>query len=168
MGATALVVGGVVLRSEATPKTDPLYLKSPGSPDYESSMRPVCAALLSISRTPMSWRRESWIAVPKGSSLHTEIRSAKELFFETDPGSGLATVCVAEELSYEARRDLVSAVLDACRPGLSLGRSQHGPEAQVVLYLANFTGDCEKPTGTPTIVTPSNPPLQTDGASPRR
>ncbi len=97
-----------------------------------------------------------------------EIRSAKELFFETDPGSGLANVCVAEELSYETRPDLVSAVVDACKPELSFGRPQHGPEGRVVFYLANLIGDCEKPTGAPTIVTPSNQPLQTDGASPRR
>jgi hypothetical protein len=151
----ALVFAGAAVHHAAAPKTAPLSLSSPGSSDYESSMRPVCGALLSISRTPADWHPEAWIAVQKGSALYSEIRSAKNLYFETDPGSGPSSVCVAEEFSYQTRPDLVNAVVAKCKPSVSLRTSQVGPEDQIVVHLANLVGTCEKPAGTPTLVTPT-------------
>lgn len=75
----------------------PICLVPVGEPGHEESGRNVCSTYLSIERTTGAWSRESWIAVPKGTSLHSEIRSAKQLQFELDPGSGLADACVAEE-----------------------------------------------------------------------
>jgi hypothetical protein len=167
LGVGALVVAGAAVHNEATPKTDSLYLKPPGSPDHESSMRPVCAGLLSISRTTAGWHPEAWIVVQNGSALYSEIGSARELYFETDPGSGLSHVCVADEVSYRDRPDLVNAVVATCKPKISFGRSEGEAENQIVLHLAhNLNGNCEKPGGIPTIVTPSNQPLRSDGASP--
>jgi hypothetical protein len=124
----------------------PIYLVPVGAAGHEESRRDVCAAWLPIARTQLAWSRETWIAVPQGGSLHPELRAARHLQFELDPGSGLADACVAEELDARTARDIVSAVLAAC------GR-RDPPESQAILFLkrADPGGTCEKPVGSPTL-----------------
>ena len=130
----------------------PIYLAPIGAPGHEASSRSVCSTNLWIERTTGASSRESWIAVPKGSSLHSEIRSAKQLQFELDPGSGPADACVADELDSRTGMEIVSAVLGACG-------CKDPPESQVVLFVTyiDLVGGCGKPSGEPRLLrTPSN------------
>jgi hypothetical protein len=134
------------------PIDSPLYVVPTGAVGHEESRRDVCAAWLSIGRTQNAWSMENWIAVPKGGSVHSEIRAAQHLQYELDPGSGLADACIAEELDSQTGEDIVSAVLGACR-------RKDPPEGQAVLFLrfADSAGKCEKPIGKPKLrPAPSN------------
>lgn len=131
---------------------EPIYLVPVGAPGHEQSRRSVCSTYLWIERTTGASSRESWIAVPKGGSLYSEIRSAKQLEFELDPGSGLADACVAGELDSRTGMDIVNAVLRGC------GRKDP-VESQVALFLtySGLAGGCDKPSGQPRLAgTPSN------------
>jgi hypothetical protein len=130
-------VAALIVDFETAPRTTDLFLEAPGAPGHEASRRAVCAVLD---------RPKAWIAVPRGGSLYSEIRASKQLLFETDPGSGLATVCVTQEQDYKSRPEIVAAVLAACRPRYSIGRFRAAPEDQVALLLENEFDDtkCER------------------------
>jgi hypothetical protein len=159
-----------VLAWLTTPADLPLYLLPVESAGHEGSQRRVCADWLPIERTSEGWSLEWWIVLPKGSSLYSEIRSAKQLEFEIDPGSGLANVCVAEEKDSEQAPDIINAVLARCRPKLTLG-GRVAPESRVALHLTHFDQGaeaCGTPSGTPRLGrTPSNHALQADDRLPR-
>ena len=154
VAACALVVAGVVWWTLA-PLEHPIHLVHAGDPDPEGSVREVCAEWRPDQRA-VSRSRDWWIVVPRESSLHAEIRSAKRLLFEVDPGSGLSDVCLIEELEFQSVPDVVKGVLEACRRREGLWARR--PEEQVALRVNAAEGDraCDKPGGASKA--PSTPP----------
>jgi hypothetical protein len=160
----------VVITWVTTPIHYPIFLVSAGAAGHEDSERRVCAGWLPIERDSKPWSMEWWIAVTKGSALYSEIRSAKTLQFETDPGSGLSDVCIAGELDLQKAPDIMDAVLNGCRPKVALF-ARVEPERQVILHVENLSlssGTCEMPDGFPQLRrTPPNHALQADDRLPR-
>jgi hypothetical protein len=129
----AIAAAGVVWRATA-PSGRSIYLVPAGQPGHEESERHACAEWRPNGRG-LSRFRDWWLVVPKGGSLHSEIRAAKRMEFEVDPGSGLADMCLGDEVDFQSGPGIVKEVLEAChrRDGFLARRAR--PEEQVALQM---------------------------------
>src|SRR5438045_6354745 len=100
-GAFAVAVALALAFAVKNCAGDPIYTASQDRPSTVE--RRVCSQWLPVSRSQVdAWEMEWWVLVTAGSELHNELRSARRLQFEIDPGSGLSDVCVARQIADHA------------------------------------------------------------------
>ena len=133
IAVSAIVTAGIA-RCALAPVGRSIYLVPAGQPGHEESERYACAEWRPNGHEASRFR-DWWLVVPKGSSLHSEIRAAKRVEFEVDPGSGLADMCLGNELEFQSGPSVVKGVLEECyrRDGFLARRPR--PEEQVALQM---------------------------------
>jgi hypothetical protein len=122
---------------------EPIYISTAGSTTALSERR-VCAALLEAADRPSgSWSRQWWIVLRKGSGLYTEIKQAKRIEFEIDPGSGVRRACVGFEQSAEDPGSIVDAAREQCGASIRF-LTLLGSKADQVALRVDDEGKCDR------------------------